>query len=94
MWIDIIIMSLFLGLFLIEPMIEFGKKMRFRIVRKYCSWDKEYIYHIERLCYFWWVKSDMGVLSRKYSSCKEAEDALEDWSLEQTTNDIILERIY
>jgi hypothetical protein len=91
-WVDIVAVFIISSLFWMNPVIEYGYMKKFRIVQKYCSHKGTYYYDIESLWYFFWIKADVGPLRRSFASCKEAEDALEKWYLEETTNHIILER--
>jgi hypothetical protein len=68
--------------------------MKFRIIRKYDCLSKNYYYVIQQLRLWRWTNSEHRCLEGRYSSCKSADTALDDWYLQNITNDIILEKEY
>lgn len=93
-YIEIIIVFLISSMFWVGPLITHGYMTKFRIKQKYSSHNKEYYYIIEQLWWGFWIKCESNQLRKKFTSCKEAEESLQDWYLEETTDDIIIEREY
>ena len=66
--------------------------MKFRIIRKYDCQSRDYYYVIQQLRLWIWTDPEDGYLKGRYSLCKSADTALENLHIQNTTNDIILEK--
>lgn len=90
--IEFIILFVISLMFWLDKFIEIGYMKKFRIKQKYSSYNNEFQYHIEELWWLFWKKSKHPTLNRCFNSCKDADDALERWHLEQITNYVIIEK--
>jgi hypothetical protein len=66
--------------------------MKFRIIRRYDCLSRDYYYVIQQLRLWKWTNPDYRYLQHRYYSCKSADTALENLHIQNTTNDIILEK--
>ena len=78
-------------------MIFFGEKvynqllhMKFRIIQKHDG--DNYCYIIQQLWFIFWKKPEDYKLSSVFSTCKDAELAIDKYDLKINTNNIIVEK--
>jgi len=90
--IDVIIVSIIILLFNYYNIYNLGTLMKFRIVEKYDG--REYYYIIEQSNWGKWKRSKDPMLWIPFNSCKDAETALDNWRLKETTYNVIIERVF
>ena len=91
-YIDIIIISSIILIFNYYNIYDLGTIMKFRIKQKYDGYD--YYYLVEQSNWGRWKRSTEPILHLPFKSCKDAETALENWHLKETTDNIIIEKTF